>query len=37
MEELNERGVNIPILKKMISLSDEYIEKWGRELEERNK
>jgi hypothetical protein len=36
-EELHERGVNIPILERMISLSDEYIEKWGQELEQRSK
>jgi len=35
MEELSEEDANIPILEKMISLSDEYIEKWGKELEER--
>ena len=32
MEELNERGVNIPILKLMRSLADEYIEKWETDL-----
>ena len=35
MELLAERGVRIPILKKMVSLTDDYIKKWGRELEER--
>jgi hypothetical protein len=32
MEKLSEMGVNIPILKKMISLSDKYIAKWEEDV-----
>jgi len=37
MEKLAEKGAYIPILDKMISLSEEYIKKWGDGLLERNK
>ncbi|MCL1984139.1 MAG: hypothetical protein FWG58_01915 [Methanomassiliicoccaceae archaeon] len=36
MEELDERGVNIPVLNKMIALSDELMNRRAKETEERD-
>lgn len=37
MELLSERKIRIPVLEKMVSLSDEYMERLEKEIVERNK
>jgi len=36
LEELEGKGILVPILKEMCNLSDEYIEKWEQDLRSRN-
>jgi hypothetical protein len=36
LEYLEEMGIRVPIMKEMCSLSDQFIEKWERDLRSRN-